>query len=144
MKIIKLPNEIDSNTLLQTRLFLSSLSTFYPGFDPWLANKVIGSPDTIILLAHEKDKLAGVAIGKIGEAPKLRCVRVHAGLQGSGLGLRLIDNLVEHLQCEKPHCTVAEELMHDYSRAFVKRYGFCLSDVTKGEYRKNKLEYHWN
>lgn len=86
----------------------------------------------------------GVAIGRAGKEPKLRCVRVRDDLQGSGLGLRLIDPMLDHLQSDKPHVTVAEEMIHSYSRAFVKRYGFALSDVTKGEYRRSKLEYHWN
>lgn len=42
------------------------------------------------------------------------------------------------LQCDKPHCTVAEELLHTYSRAFVNRYGFSLSAVDKGRYRPGK------
>ncbi|BAW19245.1 putative N-acetyltransferase [Ralstonia phage RP31] len=144
MDIIRLSHEESSGILVQARQFLTGLTHFYPGFDHWFANKVVGSLDSIVLVAMEKNCLAGIALGKVGIEPKLRCVRVHDDLQGSGLGLKLIDRMLSHLESETPHCTVAEEMMHDYSRAFVKRYGFRLSDVTKGEYRQNKLEYHWN
>lgn len=145
MKIIKLHTETDSPLLVQAGLFLSNhLSNLYPGFDGWFNHKVVGSSDAIVLIAVENNHLAGVSIGKIGAEAKLRCVRVREDLQGSGLGIRFIDTMIENLQCEKPHCTVAEEMMHDYSRAFMKRYGFSLSEVTKGQYRSRKLEYHWN
>lgn len=143
-KIIQLPYEFDPSVILRIRRFLSSLSNLYPGFDTWLTNKVIGSSDSIILLAMENESIAGVAIGRQGDEPKMRCVRTHPELKGTGLGIKLMDSMIEHLQCEKPHVTVAEEMLHEYSRLFFKRYGFQLSDVVKGEFRPRKLEYHWN
>jgi N-acetylglutamate synthase-like GNAT family acetyltransferase len=143
-KIIKLPHEADPAILSKIGHFLSGLSNLYPGFNSWFANKVAQSTDSIILIAQDGEHLAGVALGRLGDEPKLRCIRVREDLQGSGLGIKLIDPMLDHLQSDKPHVTVAEEMMHSYSRAFMKRYGFALSDVVKGEYRRNKLEYHWN
>lgn len=143
-KIIQLSHGADPLIMLRIGHFLSGLSNLYPDFNSWFANKVAQSTDSIILIAQEGEHLAGVALGKKGNEPKLRCIRVREDLQGSGLGLRLIDPMLDHIQSNKPHVTVAEEMMHSYSRAFVKRYGFVLSNVTKGEYRKGKLEYHWN
>lgn len=144
MKIYRLEPQDARVSLTQISDFLANLSQLYPGFQRWFASKVVQSPDSVILVATEQERLAGVALGKIGADPKLRCVRVHDSLQGSGLGLKLIDQMFEHLGHETPHCTVAEEMLHGYSRVFVKRYGFRLSDVIKGEYRPHKLEYHWN
>jgi N-acetylglutamate synthase-like GNAT family acetyltransferase len=87
----------------------------------------------------------GIALGKRTESEtKLRCVRVLPSHQNSGIGLRLIDRMLEALECENPHCSVAEELLHTYSRAFVNRYGFELTKVDKGMYRAGKLEYGFN
>jgi N-acetylglutamate synthase-like GNAT family acetyltransferase len=144
VKIITLSQEVAPAVQARIHRFLASLSDLYPGFNHWIENRVFGSTDSVILLAQEGEHIAGVAIGRKGDNPKLRCVRTHRELQGSGLGIKLLDGMIDHLQCEKPHVTVAEEMMHEYSRAFVKRYGFSLSDVTKGEYRPRKLEYHWN
>ena len=51
---------------------------------------------------------------------------------------------IELLEDEKPVVTVAEEMIHLYSRSFVNRYGFELTDVNKGLYRPKKLEYCFN
>lgn len=48
------------------------------------------------------------------------------------------------LDDDKPHCTVSEELMHLYSRAFINQYRFDLGRVDKGAYRSGKLEYIFN
>lgn len=127
---------------------LANLDALYPGFAGWYADKVVpgvAKGQDVVLLAFDEDQLAGIALGKRSATEtKLRCVRVVPRLQQTGAGLRLIDRMLEELECETPHCTVAEELLHSYSRAFVNRYGFQLSDVTKGEYRRGRLEYHFN
>lgn len=128
---------------------LCGLEQLYPGFDAWFQNKVVpglaGGKD-VLLLARDgaEGPLVGLALGKRGEETKLRCVRVLPELQQSGLGIRLIDRMLEELGERRPHCTVSEELLHSYSRAFVSRYGFALSDVRKGTYRPGRLEYFWN
>ena len=60
------------------------------------------------------------------------------------LGITLMDRMLETLECTKPLATVSEEMLHQYSRIFVKRYGFSLDDVAKGAYRPRKLEYYFN
>ena len=91
MKITRLPQEADPGILLKIGHFLSGLNNLYPEFNSWFANRVVQSNDSIILIAQEGEHLAGVCIGKKGDEAKLRCVRVREDLQGSGLGLRLID-----------------------------------------------------
>lgn len=127
---------------------LRSLDDLYPDFGNWFINRVIPGvvlgTDTL-LLAKDQGRLVGVAIGKKTAAEtKLRCVRVLPKYQNTGLGVRLVDRMLETLECDKPHCTVAEELLHTYSRLFVQRYGFRLSQVIKGAYRPKKLEYVFN
>lgn len=127
---------------------LRSLDNLYPDFGHWYINKVI--PGVVLgtdklLMAKEDGRLVGVALGKKTDSEtKLRCVRVLPEYQNTGLGVRLIDQMLENLECEQPHCTVAEELFHTYSRLFVRRYGFRLNDVMKGAYRPQKLEYSFN
>lgn len=127
---------------------LRSLDVYYPGFETWYINSVapgvVMGRDTL-LLAWEGQHLVGVALGKRSRhETKLRCVRVLPEAQNTGLGLRLIDRMLDELECETPHCTVAEEMFHLYSRPFVNRYGFSLTGVDKGGYRPGKLEYRFN
>ena len=145
MQIAQSHNVIEALNVLP---MLSSLDTLYPDFSHWYVNKVVPGvvlgADTL-LVAKDGSQLVGVALGKrTAEETKLRCVRVLPPYQSSGLGLRLIDRMLEALECESPHCTVAEEMLHLYSRAFINRYGFKLSSVDKGTYRRGKLEYRFN
>ncbi len=127
---------------------LDSLTALYPGFQDWYVNTVV--PGVVLgndklLVAREGPRIVGVALGKRDQdETKLRCVRVLPDYENKGLGIRLIDAMLEVLECDKPHCTVAEEMFHHYSRAFVQRYGFQLSAVDKGRYRRGKLEYSFN
>jgi N-acetylglutamate synthase-like GNAT family acetyltransferase len=127
---------------------LHSLNELYPGFQSWYVSTVVPgvvAGRDVLLLATEGAQVAGIALGKRSDDEvKLRCVRVVPAYQNTGVGLKLIENMFEALECDKPHCTVAEELMHTYSRAFVNRYGFALSDVARGRYRRGKLEYAFN
>lgn len=127
---------------------LRSLDAFYPGFEHWYVNTVapgvVVGKDTM-LVAMENHRMVGVALGKrTAQEVKLRCVRVLPEFQNTGLGLRLIDRMLDELECDKPHCTVAEEMLHSYSRAFIQRYGFELTGVDKGSYRPGRLEYRFN
>lgn len=127
---------------------LASLEPLYPDFQHWYVNTVvpgIALGGDILLIAREGSNVQAIALGKkSGGETKLRCVRVAPARQNAGLGLRLIDRMLEELECSKPHCTVAEELFHAYARPFVNRYGFELSHVAKGAYRPGKLEYAFN
>lgn len=127
---------------------LRSLDELYPGFESWYINTVVPGVvlgNDTLLVAKDGQRVVGVALGKrAADETKLRCVRVLPSHQNTGIGLRLIDRMLEVLECEKPHCSVAEEMLHTYSRAFVHRYGFELSGVDKGAYRRGKLEYRFN
>ena len=127
---------------------LRSLNELYPGFETWYINQVVPGVvlgKDVLMLAKDGHQVVGIALGKkSAKETKLRCVRVLPEHQQSGVGIRLIDHMLEALECEKPSCTVAEELFHTYSRPFVNRYGFALSSVDKGRYRPGKLEYAFN
>lgn len=128
--------------------FIQSLNQYYPDIEYWYVNKVV--PGLItgkdkLLIARDNDRIAGIALGKMEvDESKLRCVRVHPDHQHGGLGIRLIDKMLELIESRKPGVTVSEEMFHLYSRPFIKRYGFELSDVDKGRYRRGKLEYAFN
>ena len=128
--------------------FIRSLDRMYPDIAYWYINSVvpnIASGRDILLLAKEGSTIHGVALGKrAADEVKLRCVRVTPAARNTGLGVRLIDRMLALLEVETPSCSVAEELIHQYSRLFINRYGFRLSNVTKGQYRARKLEYHFN
>ena len=126
--------------------FVKSIDTYYPDITDWYVNTVIPGISTgndVLLMATENNTLVGIVLAKLGEERKLRCIRVKDTHVGSGLGMRLIDQALGIIG-EKPLVSVSEELLHLYSRAFVKRYGFVLTEVIKGKYRKNKLEYYFN
>ena len=135
------------DTFLAKQL-LSTLDVHYPGFEHWYVNKcmpgiLVGTD--VMIVAKDKGHVVGVALGKKREEEtKLRCVRVLPEYQNRGTGLHLIDRMLKALDCDKPHCTVSEELLHLYSRAFVNRYHFDLTEVLKGLYRPQKLEYVFN
>lgn len=140
-----------SNSLIraaQVLPMIRTLDTFYPEVSHWYVSTVmpgiVAGKDTL-LLAMDGSQIVGFALGKRAtDETKLRCIRVLPSHQNTGVGLKLIDRMLEELECEKPHCSVAEEMLHAYSRAFVHRYGFELSAVDKGAYRAGKLEYRFN
>ena len=126
--------------------FLRSIDSYYPKIADWYVNTVVPGivqNDDVVLLARSGGNVVGAALGKSGTERKLRCVRVASSFAGSGLGIRLIDRVIDHIG-PKPMCSVSEELLHHYSRIFIKRYGFELGDVAKGAYRRGKLEYFFN
>ena len=127
---------------------MNGLEDYYPGFEFWYVNKcmpgILLGTDALIV-AREHDHVVGVALGKRrDDEVKLRCIRVVPSHQNRGTGLHLIDHMLRELDCDKPHCTVSEEMVHQYSRAFVNHYKFDLARVDKGLYRRNKLEYVFN
>lgn len=131
-----------------TKGVLDSLETYYPDFGYWYVNKcmpgIVTGSDSLIV-AKDHGQIVGVALGKKHpDETKLRCVRVLPQYQNKGIGLHLVDRMLRDLDDDKPHCTVSEELMHQYSRAFINLFKFNLSSVDKGLYRPNKLEYVFN
>ncbi len=130
------------------RGMLQGLKNYYPDFGHWYVNVclpgiVLG--DDTMLVARDGPAIIGVALGKkTPQETKLRCVRVRPDYQSKGVGIHLIEKMLRELDSDKPHCTVAEEMLHQYSRAFVNRFGFRLNRVEKGLYRPAKLEYVFN
>lgn len=127
---------------------LKSLNNLYPNFKDWFLFKAI--PDIVahnqkLNIAKHKDTVIGCALGKkTKEENKLRCVRVLPDYINKGVGLNLIDKMLKEINDDKPHCTVAEEMINTYSRIFINHYKFNINKVEKGLYRKNKLEYIFN
>lgn len=145
--MIQLDTTTNFTTAFSVLPFIQTLDAYYPDISHWYVNQVIPGLFTgsdCLLVARDGLNIAGIALGKRGTESKLRCVRVHPDYQNTGLGIRLIDNMLEQLEDDSPGVTVAEELLHRYSRMFVNRYGFKLSAVTKGRYRRHKLEYAFN
>lgn len=123
---------------------LHGVDSHYPDIDKWLKSLVPGD-ETPIITVERNGIVVGICIGKNTiEEKKLRCVRVHEDYQNSGIGIRMIDKMMDIIQCDKPLCTVPEEQLHQFSRMFINRYGYSLDEVNKGMYRKGKLEYVFN
>lgn len=133
-----------SSDIHSLRPLLTGLDQYYPGMHKWLDRLAI-EESTPILVAHENNRVVAACIGKktIKER-KIRCVRVQSDYANKGIGIRLMDQMIDVLECRSPYCTVSEEMLHQYSRAFIQRYGFSLDEVKKGMYRPGKLEYVFN
>jgi GNAT superfamily N-acetyltransferase len=127
---------------------LRSIENYYPGFEYWYINKAMPGfmvGEDVLLFAKDNSETVGVALGKRSEDEvKLRCVRVLPEYQKRGTGIRLIESMLRELDCDKPRCTVSEELIHDFARPFVNHFDFDLTRVEKGLYRTGKLEYVFN
>lgn len=134
--------------LLDIYQLIAPLSMYYPKFNHWYYDKVIPGVlmyKDVVIAAKLNQNLVGISIIKNTEyEKKLRCIRLSDEYQGKGFGLHLIDESLRVLNCDKPICSVSEEMLHSYSRIFVERYGFNLTNVEKGLYRKGKLEYIFN
>lgn len=145
---VAIQTETSMTAAFQVLPFIATLDQFYPDVSYWYVNQVVPGLMTgndKLLIARDGQHIAGVALGKsTTDETKLRCVRVHPDYQGNGIGVRLIDSMLELLEHDRPVVTVSEELIHSYSRIFVNRYNFKLSHVSKGQYRPAKLEYMFN
>lgn len=127
---------------------LRSLNALYPDFEFWYVNKAMPGillGRDVLIVAMEKNRIVGVALGKRSEDEvKLRCVRVLPEYQKRGVGIHLIEHMLRALDCDRPICTVAEEMVHEYSRVFINLFKFNLTEILKGYYRRNVLEYVFN
>ena len=134
--------------LLMSLKMLEQLENYYPGFQYWFINKALPGVlvgDDLLVVARHKAAIIGVALGKKSEDEnKLRCVRVAPEYQKRGIGLRLVEKTLTEMDCDKPLCTVSEEMFHEFSRPFINLFDFDLSTVKKGLYRPGKLEYVFN
>lgn len=123
---------------------LNYLDNYYPDFDNWYINKVIpgiicGSNNCLVI--ENKSSIIGISLFN---SHKLQAIRIYPNYQQHGYGFRLLDETLKQMDCDKPLCTVAEEMLHLYSRMFINHYKFTLPVVEKGLYRQNKLEYIFN
>lgn len=127
---------------------LDGMDTLYPDFSYWFKNKVMPGVmvgKDVLMLAREHGQVIGVGLGKRNEhETKLRCIRVLPEYQGRSVGIHLVEKMLRELNDDKPSCTVAEEMLHDFARPFINLFKFDLSQVSKGMYRQGKLEYLFN
>jgi GNAT superfamily N-acetyltransferase len=134
--------------VLFAKKMLAGLENYYPDFEYWFVNScmpgiLVGNDQ--LILAKEKGDIIGVALSKRNKhETKLRCVRVLPEYQQKGVGIHLIDKSLVALGHDKPYCTVPEEMLHQFSRAFINHFGFQLTSVNKGMYRPQRLEYLFN
>jgi len=124
------------------------LDNYYPKFEEWYFNKFIKSVligNDVALLMKRGDNLIGVSLLKKDKHEiKLRALRIFPNYQNKGYGLFLLDQSLKELDHPLPHCTVSEELINQYARIFIDRYGFSLDYVSRNMYRKGKNEYLFN
>jgi GNAT superfamily N-acetyltransferase len=127
---------------------LAGMDNLYPEFSNWYTNKVMPGVlmgSDILMLARDKHQVIGVGLGKRnGHETKLRCVRVIPEYQNRSVGIHLVEQMLRALDSDRPSCTVAEEMFHQFSRPFINHFNFDLSRVEKGMYRPGKLEYVFN
>lgn len=127
---------------------LRNLDNYYPDFEYWFINKAMPGimvGEDILLFAKNNNECVGVALGKKTEEEiKLRCVRVLPEFQNRGTGIHLTEKMLRELDCDKPRCTVCEEMFHDFARPFVNYFDWAVTDVQKNLYREGRLEYLWN
>jgi GNAT superfamily N-acetyltransferase len=130
------------------RDLLSELRHFYPDFERWFdtaCSPQFATGEATLIVARNKGVIVGAAIGKnTAQEVKLRCVYVAPAWRHHGVGIRQVKAMLDDLRCPRPHCTVAEEMIHEFCRLFVNHFGFELSRVDKSRYRPGKLEYVFN
>lgn len=127
---------------------LDGMDNLYPDFSYWFTNRVmpgvvVGSD--ILMLAKDRHQVIGVGLGKRNRhETKLRCIRVIPEYQNRSVGIHLVERMLRALDSDRPGCTVAEEMLHQFSRPFINHFDFELTRVEKGLYRPGKLEYVFN
>lgn len=127
---------------------LDGMDNLYPDFSYWFTNRVmpgvvVGSD--ILMLAKDHHQVIGVGLGKRNRhETKLRCIRVIPEYQNRSVGINLVERMLRVLDSDRPSCTVAEEMFHQFSRPFINHFDFNLTRVEKGMYRPGKLEYVFN
>jgi len=127
---------------------VKDLDNYYPNFDQWYYHKFIPGVllgNDVALVMKRKQEIIGVSLLKITKTEtKLRALRIQKKYQKRGYGLYLLDQSLKELDDPLPHCTVSEELINDYARIFINRYGFKMDYVERNLYRKGKNEYLFN
>jgi len=124
---------------------LRSAEQFYPYFKNWYFEKVV--PEILnnkrdILFEIRDNSVVGLSLVKF-EEKKLCTLKVFEEYQNKGFGLQLFEKSFEVLETDKPFLTVSEEKYLEFKKIF-EHYNFELTDVKKGLYRNDKLEYFFN
>lgn len=127
--------------------FLVPLSGDYPGIDLWFQHKVVPGErlgTRYVFRVERNGRLAalGIAKNELGEK-KICTVRVHPSYFGSGLGIRVFDNLLHWLQTDRPHLTVSEAKLPLFQRIF-DYYGFEQTSATPDLYQNGSIEFGYN
>ncbi|MDI6976106.1 GNAT family N-acetyltransferase [Serratia sp. Se-RSBMAAmG] len=146
MNTEKLTSLFSLNELLPT---LATLNDIYPDISHWYFNKVIPrvllGEDAVIIVKNTSGQMAGFAIAKKTESEsKLCCLYILPEFRGQGYVIPLIENVIEELDNDYPHCSVSEDLFHAYSKIFINYFRWRLDEVVSNVYKKGKLEYFFN
>ena len=137
-----------NNFILQKYVYdlLKDLSGSYPDFSDWYWNKVVPRTQLgsdLIMIYFNKYGPVGVSILKLKDK-KLCTVRVLKEYEKKTYGIKIIEDSLKILNCDKPNCTVSEDLLHSFSRPFINLFKFDITKVWNGIYQKGKLEYEFN
>lgn len=127
--------------------FLSPLSADYPGFDGWYKERVVSGVRNgsrrLVVVEHD-GRIAGVGIGKdTPDERKLCTVRVAPEFEGRGIGIRLIDGLLDWMGEDQPHLTIANGRLHKFER-LIDHFGFELTSTKPEIYRSGSSEHFFN
>lgn len=125
---------------------LKDTKQYYPNFDQWFYNTVIPglvNSNRQILIEVIEERLAGISIIKNSFEKKISTIKVTESFQGQKIVYNLFQRSFEALNTEKPFCTVSEEKLPLFQNIF-NYYGFKLTSVHEGLYRKGKKEYFFN
>ncbi len=127
--------------------FLMPLSSDYPGLAAWFAAKVAPGLRAGTRTLHRLERggrLTGLGIAKNEDGERKICtLRVAPERQGHGDGLRLMDAMLEWLDDDRPHFTVAEAKLPAFERIF-ERYRFVESWRRRGLYVPERTELGFN
>lgn len=122
------------------------MSPHYPGIETWFETKVIPGAcagTRKILTIKRNGEIVGLGIAKDEDEKKICTVRVSNKYYGSGLGIRIFDQLLDWLDVSNPILTVGEEKLPQFSRIF-DHYGFKLTSYRKDLYQIGRTELVFN
>lgn len=125
---------------------LADAHKYYPDFYQWFFSRVvpdIKSGKRELLIESRDNYVAGIAIVNPCHERKLCTLRVIDRFQNKGIGIKLFERCFEALETDSPFLTVSEEKLPSFKKVF-DYYGFELTNVCTGTYRKGKKEYFFN
>lgn len=127
--------------------FLSYISDSYPSIDRWFINKVVPgltNGTRKLFIYRRNEKVVALCIAKKTDKElKICTVRVIPEFAGKGLGVKLFKDAMNWLGTDKPHLTVSEDRLSDFTRIF-EYFGYKLTSTHNGLYLPGKVEYFYN